>query len=101
MTCLAEWVARAAGTASLEFEIPFPTITSLVGLLIAISLLSSEIPTDRYHRHSITCVWAVLDIDKCRYRAAMKNRQQELVVPEFVKAAIGVKIMAILMKKII
>jgi hypothetical protein len=63
--------------------------------------LSSKVPADRYHRHPVTIVGAVLDTDKCGYRSAMKHWQQELVVPEFVKASIGVKIMAILMKKII
>ena len=66
-----------------------------------IPLLFPKIPANGYHRHAVTCVGGVLDIDKCGYKTAMKYWQQQFVVPEIVKAAIGVKIMAILVKNII
>lgn len=65
------------------------------------SLPIPKIPANRYHRHAVTWVWAVLDINKCGYQTATKHRQQHLVVPEFVKAAIGIKIMAVFVLNII
>jgi len=68
---------------------------------MAVSLLFSKISTNRNHWHAVTIVGGVLDIDKCGYQTVMKHWQQDFVVPEFVKAAVGVKIMAVLMKNII
>jgi hypothetical protein len=77
-----------------------PKIKILAGLFITNLLLLSVIPANGYHRHSVTFVGGILDIDKRRYQIAMKHWQQQFVVPEFVKAAIGIKIVAILVNNV-